>query len=59
MKNEIKISLGRPGYLIGEKGKTIALFTQRLNITLGTYVKILIEEDNLYDHLYPIDYREY
>jgi hypothetical protein len=47
------ISLGRPGVLIGEKGKNIDALADHMSKHFKEKVAIKISEDRLYDYLYP------
>jgi ribosomal protein S3 len=49
VNNEVIVTTGRPGLIIGRKGETI----DKLTLFLGKHVKIVEAEDNILDYLVP------
>ena len=57
-KNEIYISLSRPGILIGKKGECINFLNNQLSEYFKKKVTIYLIEDPLFSHLTFFEYRE-
>jgi len=54
-KQSIIITLGRPGLLIGYKGKNIEALQKFLNKEYGCPISIKLKEEKILSALYPMD----